>query len=261
MPAQLDAATLLAAYDRAADIDRSRPAPPDLDAAYRLQAQVVALRQARGERVVGMKIGFTNRTIWPIYGVEHPIWAPVYDSTTRLLDAPAGDVGLARFVRPRIEPEIVLGLAGHPASDGVGDVLGCIEWIAHGFEIVQCPYPDWRLDPVEAVLAQGLHGALLVGPRRRIDHAALPATLAAFSLTLECDGTAVAEGRGEFVLGSPLLALCHLVRGLNRQGTTLPAGALVTTGTITDAQPLAPGQTWRTRLHGLDLPGMSLATR
>ena len=261
MPAPIDAATLLAAYDRAADIDRSRPAPPDLDAAYRLQAQVVALRQARGERVAGMKIGFTNRTIWPIYGVEHPIWAPVYDSTTTLLEAPAGEVRLDRFVRPRIEPEIVLGLAGHPVSDSVDDVLERVDWIAHGFEIVQCPYPDCRLDPVEAVLAQGLHGALLVGPRRRIDRGTLPALLAAFTLTLECDGSAVAEGRGESVLGSPLLALCHLVRGLNRQGATLPNGALVTTGTITDAQPLAPGQPWGTHLHGLDLPGMSLRTR
>ncbi|NBO20261.1 MAG: hydratase, partial [Proteobacteria bacterium] len=40
-----------------------------------------ALRLARGERGRGFKLGFTNRSIWPIYGVYAPIWGTVYDST------------------------------------------------------------------------------------------------------------------------------------------------------------------------------------
>ena len=41
------------------------------------------LRIARGEKPLGYKIGFTNRSIWERYGVHQPIWGPVWDSTTR----------------------------------------------------------------------------------------------------------------------------------------------------------------------------------
>src|SRR5436190_466569 len=49
--------------------------------AYRIAAEIRDLRLARGERIVGRKIGFTNRTIWDEYGVHAPIWGYVYDRT------------------------------------------------------------------------------------------------------------------------------------------------------------------------------------
>src|SRR4051812_10329213 len=62
----------------------------DPDAAYRVNAAVRRLREARGEKVVGRKIGFTNRTIWEEYGVFAPNWGYVYDSTVHELADVAG---------------------------------------------------------------------------------------------------------------------------------------------------------------------------
>ena len=53
------------------------------DGAYKVTAAVRAKREARGERPIGRKIGFTNRTIWAEYGVYAPIWGYVYDGTVR----------------------------------------------------------------------------------------------------------------------------------------------------------------------------------
>ena len=53
----------------------------DEDGAYAIASAVHARRLERGERPVGRKIGFTNRTIWAEYGVWAPIWSHVYDST------------------------------------------------------------------------------------------------------------------------------------------------------------------------------------
>src|SRR5690348_3476946 len=105
-----------------------------LSEAYRITAAVRARREARGERPIGRKIGFTNRTIWAEYGVYAPIWGYVYDSTVQdLADAPVSLDGLAE---PRIEPEIVFGLAAPPAPGMDAQALiGCIDWVAHGFEI------------------------------------------------------------------------------------------------------------------------------
>jgi 2-oxo-3-hexenedioate decarboxylase len=83
--------------------------------AYRVTAAVRAKREARGERPIGRKIGFTNRTIWAEYGVYAPIWGYVYDRTIRDLTSEALEVSLSGLAEPRIEPEIVFGLAAPPA--------------------------------------------------------------------------------------------------------------------------------------------------
>src|SRR5687767_14083243 len=86
----------------------------DVDLAYRIAAEMRRIREARGERVLGRKIGFTNRTIWPEYGVYAPIWGYVYDTTVHSLPT-AFD--LNSVVEPRIEPEIVFGLSRAPQPD------------------------------------------------------------------------------------------------------------------------------------------------
>ena len=256
------AARILEAWDHGALIEpRALPAPLTADAAVALQMRVNALREARGERPVGYKIGFTNRSIWPVYGVDHPIWAPVWNSTLTLLDGTLAEATLRHFAQPRLEPEIVFGLADTPASADPDAVFDAIDWIAHGFEIVQCPYPDWKFDAATSIAAQSLHGALMVGPRR--DKSIVPGwqALASIRLNLFRDDERVAEGDGRAVLDNPVLALGHLVRELARHGLALRTGDVVTTGTLTDAQPLAIGQRWATRIDGADLPGLVLFTR
>ena len=83
--------------------------------AYRVTAAVRAKREQRGERVVGRKIGFTNRTIWDEYDVHAPMWGYMYDSTVRDA-AEAPPVSVSRFAEPRIEPEIIFGLAAAPSA-------------------------------------------------------------------------------------------------------------------------------------------------
>ena len=79
------AAEVLAAIDDARQIAPFSARYPGLtlDDAYRISARLCALRTARGERVIGRKIGFTNRTIWAEYAVYAPIWGFVFDTTMR----------------------------------------------------------------------------------------------------------------------------------------------------------------------------------
>ena len=147
----------------------------------------VLLRVAKGYRPIGRKIGFTNRRMWDEYGVHAPIWGYVYDRTVHDLAAP---LSLAAFAEPKIEPEIMLGLANAP-SPGMDDaaLLSCVAWVAHGYEIVQSIYPGWKFAPPDAVIVDGHHGALLIGPRHEIGANAaewLPA-LTKFKIELFCD--------------------------------------------------------------------------
>jgi 2-oxo-3-hexenedioate decarboxylase len=231
----------------------------DLARAYRVAARLRGLRQARGARPVGRKIGFTNRTIWAEYGVYAPIWGDMYDTTVSDL---SGAFALEGLAEPKIEPEIAVGLKRAPAPDmDEAALLGCVDWVAHAYEIVQSPFPGWRFKPADTVVAGGMHAACLLGPRRRIDDGVRwLRALATCTITLARDGEAVDRGAAANVLDGPLSALKHLVGLLARDPDNPPlaAGEIVTTGTLTRAFDVKPGETWRTTLDGIDLDGIAV---
>ncbi len=217
---------------------------------------------ARGETIVGRKIGFTNGTIWPEYGVYAPNWGYMTDRTVSELAA-ATVVAARDFVEPRIEPEIVFGLARAPEA-GMDDaaMLTCLEWIAHGYEIVQSIYPNWKFTPADTAAANAMHGALQIGRRHAVAQrkADWLRELPAFEIDLYCDGTLADRGRAANVLDGPVSALRHLVQQLaqNPVNPPLAAGEIVTTGTLTRALPIKAGETWTTKLRGIPLDGIGL---
>ncbi|WP_375459041.1 hypothetical protein [uncultured Enterovirga sp.] len=100
----------------------------DLASAYRVAADVRRLREERGERVLGRKIGFTNTTIWAEYAVDAPIWGHVYDTTLHRLTGPEASFGLSVLAEPRIEPEIVFCLSRQPRADmDERALLSCVD--------------------------------------------------------------------------------------------------------------------------------------
>jgi 2-oxo-3-hexenedioate decarboxylase len=260
------ASRLIDAQDDATTIPPISATTPgfDVDAAYQVLRAIESRRIAQGWRPVGRKIGFTNRTIWPRYGVYQSMGARVWSHTVQ--DAKGGRAiqPLAGFVQPRIEPEVVFKLAA-PISAGADAhaVLAATEWIAAGFEIVQSHFPQWKFEAADCTAAFGLHAALTVGEPFALDAAnrkAIVATLPTFRATLRKGGAVVDTGVGANVLDSPALALAHLASVLAQHPghPPLQAGEIVTTGTITDAWPVLPGETWSSNYGELPLKGITL---
>ena len=248
----------LAASGHAAPPFSARYPRLDADMGYRAMSRLHQHRLAIGWKPVGRKIGFTNRSIWPRYGVHQPIWGFVYDHT--LIRAPEGraEVPLEGLAQPRIEPEICFGLKSRPRP---GEALASIAWVAHLIEVVQCLHPGWKLRLADSTAANGLHGRLVIGPQVPLSRIPdLAGLLPRVRVTLRKSGEAVDEGVGANVLDSPLAALEYLVRVLAAQPDAPPleAGEVVSTGTLTDAHPVAAGETWSTELEGLPLPGMTV---
>ena len=257
---------LLAALDGAHCIARPTAEDPSFSLADAF-AVGEALRQARiarGERPLGYKIGFTNRGIWDRYGVHAPIWGPVWDSTTTLLDGTSHTTSLGGLCQPRLEPEIVFGFARVPRPGmGLSELAGCLAWVAHGFEIVHTHFEGWRFAAPDCMADFALHGRLFVGPRVPVQRFAdLAAETAALSVTLHEGGHALETGQATIVLDGPLNALRLWVDAMAEHTPQWPIGPgdLVTTGTITDAWPMRPGQRWHTTLGDARLPGLALAT-
>lgn len=260
------AARLMTAQDAAALLAPITDARPDfsVDDAYAVLAEIQARRQAQGWQPVGRKIGFTNRTLWPRYGVYQPMWAQVWAHTVHPAKAGRAKLALHGFVQPRLEPEVVFKLAGPvPVTDDVLSVLSAVEWIAPGFEIVQSHFPGWTFKAPDCTAAFGLHGALIVGtplPVTVANRNEIAALLPSFEATLKRGDEVVDRGIGANVLDSPALALAELARVLAQQPQFPPlaAGEIVTTGTLTDAWPIAAGETWSSDYGALGLEGLSV---
>ena len=258
---------LIAAYDTATTLPPITASAPDFSVAdgYAVLHDIETRRRAQGWTAVGRKIGFTNRTIWPRYGVYQPMWAHIWTRTVHFARDGNAALPLSGLVQPRIEPEVVFKLKGPvPLTDDAAAVLASVEWMAPGFEIVQSHFPGWKFAAADCTAAFGLHGALVIGAPLAVtdaNRAALAAALPVFDLTLSRGGTVIDRGVGANVLGSPALGLAHLARLLadQPQSPKLAAGEIVTTGTVTDAWPVAAGEVWSSDYGVLGINGLVLS--
>jgi 2-keto-4-pentenoate hydratase len=230
--------------------------------AYRVTPFLRAAFEARGEKITGRKIGFTNREMWKTYGVQSPIWGYATSRTTHGLTH-TSTLSISDFVEPRLEPEIMFGLKAKPEPDmSESALLECVEWVAMGYEVVQSIFPNWKFAASDTVAANGLHGALLVGARHPVAPRkdAWSHELASFAVELYCDGKLSQRGGGALVLDSPLLALRHLaaLSAHDAHNPPLRAGEIISTGTLTLPMPVAKGQTWSTKVSGIPLENTTI---
>lgn len=258
---------ILAAADGGAQIAPLTDDDPhyDVEHAYRTLATLHERRVAQGWRPAGRKIGFTNRTIWPRYGVYRPMWSHVWDRTVTHATDGAAALDVSHLHEPRIEPEVVFGLAAPlPAEGDAREVLESVAWIAAGFEIVHSIFPGWRFRAPDCTAAFGLHGLLAVGERTPVGHEnrdRLAELLPSCRVTLRNGDRVIDTGVGANVLDGPAHALAYLrdVLAAQPEFPALAAGELVTTGTITDAWPVASGDRWASDYGELPVRGLTLA--
>ncbi len=245
----------------------------DPEGAYDIARIVMNIRISEGEVPIGRKIGFSNRQMRAGYGrtqpITAPLWAMMYDRTVHFARDNQFTLSLGKLPQPRLEPELVFRLHSTPAPGcTVFELIDCIDWMAHAFEIVISPYPDWAFELGDAIAAFGLHGALVVGEphtlsaRSRLNigevlrHAGV-----SLSRLREGEATVVATGFGRYVMDSPVLALWDLHQRLQRQRGFPPlrAGELITTGSWTDTHPVCPGDTWKSAFASVNIPGLCVA--
>lgn len=219
----------------------SREGGLTLSEAYGIAGAVGAEWSCAGHTADGIKIGLTAQSKWDLLGVTGPFWGTTYDSTTR--DAGSKPLDLSACVAPRLEAEIVVGLARalEPGA-GVDEVAHAVAWAALGFELVDCHVADWKVTAPDLVADFGAHAGLVVGPRTALTPDEVLG-LSHVAIELSCYGMKPVPGQGEAVLGGPAQAISMLLAGPD--APSLRAGSLVSTGALTGgAHPVVPGQSW-----------------
>ncbi|MDS0133525.1 fumarylacetoacetate hydrolase family protein [Amycolatopsis sp. CM201R] len=224
----------------------------DVDTAYAIQDEALRQRRARGETLIGVKLGLTSRAKQQRMGIDAPLLAWLTDAMV----LPAG-VPVPSLIHPRAEPELVFVMGRRLAGPGVtaATALAAVDRVYGGIEVIDSRYADYRFTLPDAVADNGSSAYFSVGPVG-VPPASLDLSLEA--ALLEVDGQIVDTATGAAVLGHPAEALALAANALASRGLALEPGWLVLTGGMTDAVPLRRGS--RIAAHFSHLGSLTLAT-
>ncbi len=221
-------------------IDRLTDERPDLsiDDAYRIQAALIALRLADGERIVGAKLGFTSVAMREAMGVAEPN----YGWLTSAMLLPDGQVPLGELIHPKAEPEIGFRLGRDIGGPDVtaADVHAATDTLFACLEVVDSRYEGFRFLAPDNIADDSSAGRLVLGPPVPVPG---DVDLALAGVVLTVDGAIVATAAGAAAHGHPAAAVAWLVRRLAREGRGLDAGSIVISGGLTRPFDVAEGTT------------------
>lgn len=206
-----------------------------LDEAYRIQAESIRRRLDRGERRVGVKMGFTSRAKMVQMGLSDVIWGRLTDAM-QIEDGTAID--LSRFIHARCEPEIAFILKRPLEGNVTGpQALAAVEAIAPAIEIIDSRYKDFKFSLPEVIADNASSSGFVIGAwcDPKIDFSNL-------GLTVSIDGRVVQIGSTAALLGHPLRSLVAAARLSAEAGEPLQAGWVVMAGGATPAEWIKLGQ-------------------
>jgi 2-keto-4-pentenoate hydratase len=237
----------------------------DLQVAYEVEAALKRFREAAGHRSVGRKVGYANKALWRMLKLETLVWAHMYDFTVHHSIGNSFMLQLPISRSLKVEPEIVFCLksAWSAESADAAAALEAVEWLAVGFEVIDCPYLGWQFQPGDFVASFGLHAALVIGERipvHRDQIARLADELGRFKVRILKGGEFVEEGSGRNALRNPALCLAELGKAALRRSPPEPltAGEVISSGTLTAGHPAERGDVWTVEVEGLALPPLAL---
>lgn len=237
----------------------------DLNTAYEVEAELKRSREAQGAKSAGRKVGYASKAVWRVFKLQTLVWGHMYDDTVHYSENNQATVALAHPHSLKVEPEIVFGLKQPILTEGIDAkaALECADWLAIGFEVIDCPFPDWKFQPSDFVAYYGLHAALVVGERVHVRLemiSTLVDELARFKVRVSKNGEFVEEGSGKNSLGSPAVCLAELGTAIHRQFPNEPlrAGELISSGTLTPGHVAQRDDEWKVEVTGLPLPALRL---
>jgi 2-keto-4-pentenoate hydratase len=207
--------------------------------AYEVQDAVLAARVQDGAVVTGAKLGLTSAAKQRQMHVDQPLYG-------WLTDGMALDVGqplnCGRLIQPRCEPEIAFLMSRDLAGPQVtaAHVLAATAAVYPAIDVLDSRFAGYSFTLADVVADDASAAGFLLGGQAT-EPGGLDLRLT--GLVLEKNGELVGTAAGAAVLGHPAAAVAWLVRALADRGRGLAAGQVVLAGALTEAVPVAPGDT------------------
>lgn len=232
---------LLQAEDTATPIPPLTDRYPDMtiDDAYAVQKAVVDKKVARGEVVIGKKIGLTSQGIRDQVGVQEPDYG-IMTNAGVVKDGECIDV--SKMICPRIEAEIVFVLKNDLDKDYITawDVINATAGVMPALEIVDSRIQDWRIKIQDTVSDSASYARVVTGGNRLVPISDLD--LSMVPMASFRNGELMFTGCGAAVMASnPVNSVVWLANKMKQYSSPLRAGELILSGAFTPVFDFRPG--------------------
>jgi 2-keto-4-pentenoate hydratase len=203
--------------------------------AYALQAEVARLREARGERVIGYKIGCTSPAVQNQLGIGEPIFARLFDTECH---DPGARLSHASYANLAVEGELAVRLSTDLSSstpDG-GEWLDAIE---SSFPVIELHHYLLRSPKAcvqELIASNGMHAGFVPAER---PHGRCPIDPPSLTILLNCKEVGVSEE--PWTMTDPIASVRWLAARLGECGLGLFRGQVILTGSPLPLFPVGPG--------------------
>ena len=243
------AAALLDAYDTKLAIPPLVQTYPGMttEDSYAVQQLQIERRLSEGRTIKGHKVGLTSAAMQRQLGVDQPDYGHLLDDMFFLEHVP---IPSSIYLQPKIEPEVAFVLKRRLSGPGVTvpEAISAVDYVLPALEIIDSRIENWKIGIVDTIADNASSGGLVLGSRpTRLEDV----DLRLVGCTLLRNGRVVATGAGGAVLGSPINSLVWLANTVGALGVTLEAGHVILPGSVTAAQPVAPGDTYAAAFAGL----------
>ncbi|WP_374483884.1 2-oxo-3-hexenedioate decarboxylase [Zoogloea sp.] len=253
---KLDQATILSLAEhlesaelQARDVTKITDDHPDMDwdDAYAIQDEIRRRKEARGNKVAGLKCGLTSFAKMKQMGVDVPVFGFVADYMAR---PDGGDIKHSELIHPKVEAEICIVTKAPLKGPGchVGAVMAAVDFVLPAVEVIDSRYRDFKFD-LKSVIADNTSSARFVVGNTMRDLEGLD--LRTLGVVMEINGEIKAMAAGAAVLGHPLTAVAMLANHLGARGQEIPAGTFIMTGGVTEAIAVNPGDHVNVRFQDL----------
>ncbi|WP_417583787.1 2-oxo-3-hexenedioate decarboxylase [Nitrincola sp.] len=215
--------------------------------AFDVQWEVRKRKEARGHKIVGMKMGLTSWAKMAQMGVEQPCYGYLAD----YFSVPeGGEIKMDELIHPKIEAEIAFVTKAPLKGPGVhiGDVMRATDFIIPAVEVIDSRYKDFKFD-LKSVIADNSSSTRFItgGRMARLEDV----DVTTLGVVMEINGEVVATGAGAAVLGHPAASVAMLANMLGERGEEIPAGTFIMTGGITAAVTVNRGDSITVRYQDL----------
>lgn len=231
----------------AQDVTKITDDYPDMDFedAYDIQWEIRRRKEARGNKIVGMKMGLTSWAKMAQMGVEEPCYGFLADYFSC---ANGSAIDTSKLIHPKVEAEIAFVTSKPLKGPGchAADVFAATECVLPAVEIIDSRYRDFKFD-IKSVVADNSSSVRFVTGGRSLppDHMDWSTT----GVVMEKNGEIVELSTGAAVLGNPAESVAMLANMLAERGEEIPAGTFIMTGGVTAAVAVEPGDTITVRYH------------
>lgn len=213
--------------------------------AYDIQAASIARRYARGEKFIGIKMGFTSKAKMEQMGVHDMIWGVLTD---KMLIKKNGELSLDEYIHPRAEPELCF-LVGKKIDRAltIEEAKEHIVGVTSAIEIIDSRYENFKFSLEDVIADNCSSTGLVIGTWSKP-----PDDITNLKITLEFNGEVVQTGSSAAILGNPWESVAAATRLATQYGLKLPIGSYIMAGAATPAMYLKKGMNVRVEVEELE---------